>query len=88
MNDWVKARWLATNPGPFKVGDRVRYMRVFTPVEGVIIEDRGNLGVGGRRVYRLRVQLEEGHEIETELPDDKLTLVADDPKGGEDGRQR
>lgn len=37
----------------FKVGDRVRFRRAVSEMTGTIIEDRGNLGGGGERVYRI-----------------------------------
>lgn len=88
MDDWVMARHLAKHPGPFQVGDRVSYVRGARPVEGVIIEDRGHPGVGGRRVYRLRVRLDEWNEIATEHPFDVLTLVAAAPANGAGGPSR
>jgi hypothetical protein len=87
MNDWVRAAWLAKHPGPFKVGDRVRYVRAGGPVEGVIVEDRGPLGVGGRRIYALRVRRDEWNEVITEQPEDELQLVAETPKDDSNGQQ-
>jgi hypothetical protein len=73
----VKNLSAAPNPGPFRVGDRVRLLLGLTPVEGTVIEDRGNRGVGGRRFYRVRLQLDDITDpIETERPVDDLTLVA------------
>ncbi len=82
-----------TTPGPFRVGDRVRLLWGVTPVEATVVEDRGNLGVGGRRVYRIRVHLEDGvtddeaEPIETERPVDDLTLVARAPARSRNGRR-
>lgn len=51
-----------------------------TSVEGIVIEDRGYLCVGGRRLYRVRVQLDDVTEpMETEEPAEDLTLVAKGP---------
>jgi hypothetical protein len=86
MSDWVMAPWLAKNPGPFKVGDRVRYLRGGRPKEGVVVEDRGPIGVGGRRIYALRVRFDEWNEMITEQPADVLELVAEAPKDGENGQ--
>jgi hypothetical protein len=56
-------------------------------VEGVIIEDRGNLGAGRRRLYRVRAQLDQLTEpIATSLPADDLTLVAKAPTRSRNGR--
>ena len=37
----------------FQIGDRVRFRRAVSEMTGTIIEDRGNLGGGGERVYRI-----------------------------------
>jgi len=82
MDPSVKNPQAALSPGPYAEGDRVRLLWGVTPVEGIIIEDRGNLGVGGRRLYRVRVQLDEITEaIETSMPADELTLL-DKPNTG------
>ena len=80
MNPWVKNPQAEAEPGPYAEGDRVRLLWGITPVEALIIEDRGNLGVGGRRIYRVRIQLDDITEpIETSYPADELTLVAKAP---------
>ncbi len=66
--------------GPFREGDRVRLLWGVTPVEGIVIEDRGNLGVGGRRFYRIRIRHDDITEpSETERPAEDLTLIARPP---------
>jgi hypothetical protein len=75
--------------GPFHEGDRVRLMWGVTPVEGIVIEDRGNRGVGGRRFYRVRVQIDDVSDpIETEEPAADLTLVARAPSRSRNGRRK
>jgi hypothetical protein len=89
VNASVKNPSAALNPGPFREGDRVRLLWGVTPVEGVIIEDRGNLGIGGRRLYRVRVQLDDITEpMETEEPAEDLTLVAKAPANSHGGSKR
>jgi hypothetical protein len=46
----------------FRVGDRVRFQLGVEMVEGVITEDRGAIGVGGRRLYRIEGELHPGGE--------------------------
>jgi hypothetical protein len=88
MDPWVKNPSAALNPGPFHEGDRVRLLWGVTPVEGVIIEDRGNLGVGGRRIYRVRLRVDDFTEpVETERPVEDLTLVARAPTRSRKRRQ-
>jgi hypothetical protein len=84
----VKNPSAALSPGPFREGDRVRLLWGVTPVEGIVIEDRGNLGVGGRRLYRVWVQLDDITEpMETEEPAEDLTLVARAPARTRNSRQ-
>ncbi len=82
MNPWAKNPWIEKNPGPYREGDRVRLLWGFTPVEGVIVEDRGNRGAGvGRRFYRVRFQLDDNitEPMEIDFPLEELTLVAKAP---------
>jgi hypothetical protein len=89
MDPAVKNPQAVLHPGPFAEGDRVRLLWGVTPVDGVIVEDRGNLGVGGKRLYRVRVQLDDITEpIETSLPADDLTLLAKAPVRSRNGRQK
>jgi hypothetical protein len=89
VDHWVKNPQAARDPGPYAEGDRVRLLWGVTPVEEIVIEDRGNLGAGGRRVYRVRVQLDDFTEpIETSLPPEDLTLLAKAPTKPRNGRQR
>ena len=89
MDPWVKNPQAAREPGPYGEGDRVRLLWGVTPVEGIVIEDRGNLGAGGRRLYRVRVQLDELTEpIETSLPADELALLVKAPTKSRNGHPR
>jgi hypothetical protein len=58
-------------PTGLQVGDRVRYRFVFTDVEAEIVEDRGPLGVGGKRVLGIRYKLGD-EERYTEVHADEL----------------
>jgi hypothetical protein len=88
MDPAVKNPSAALNPGPFREGDRVRLLWGLTPVEALVIEDRGNLGVGGKRFYRIRIQIDDITDpIETERPVDDLTLVAKAPTKARKKRQ-
>jgi hypothetical protein len=88
MDPWVKNPQAALNPGPFDEGDHVLLHWGSTPVEAIIIEDRGNLGVGGERLYRVRFRLDEITDpIENNYPAEELTLVAKAPNKSRNGRQ-
>jgi len=53
----------------YRVGEHVRFVFGVTKVEGTIMEDRGPIGVGGRRLYRIRFQFESDEEpMYIELP--------------------
>ena len=43
-----------------EVGDKVAFTFGLTRAEGVIIEDRGPIGKGGRRLYLIRFSFSEG----------------------------
>ena len=47
--------------GSFRVGSRVRFLLGIRPVKGVIVEDRGFIGVGGRRLWGIDVNEPDYH---------------------------
>ncbi len=49
------ARTLNERKKTVRVGSRVRFPYGAGEVEAIVIEDRGNLGVGGRRIMRVRI---------------------------------
>jgi hypothetical protein len=59
----------------FKVGDRVRVRLGFHDHPGTIIEDRGLLGTGGRRLWRVKVDFDPPNVTFIELPENELTVV-------------
>jgi hypothetical protein len=59
----------------FKVGDRVRFKLGAHRVVGTIIEDRGFMGVGGRQLVRVEVELDATYLREFELPAALLTAA-------------
>lgn len=70
-----KRRSLASHA--ITVGSRVSFVFGLAPVTGTVIEDRGDLGVGGRRLLRVRFEIEgAGEPFETEMPAEELTLAA------------
>jgi hypothetical protein len=88
MDPYVKNPQAALNPGPYREGDRVGLLWGVTPVEGIIIEDRGNIGVGGRRMYHVQIQLDEITEpVVSSVPAEDLTLVARATSKSRNGRQ-
>jgi hypothetical protein len=83
MNPLMKNPWVEKNPGPFREGDRVRFPWGTTEVEGTVVEDRGNLGVGGKRLYGVRFLLDDvSPSMYTEMEAEDLTLVARDGQAG------
>ena len=57
------------------VGDEVKFRVGQRQMRGEVIEDRGAIGVGGRRLLRVRV-LRSGETREYELPADDVVLSA------------
>ena len=77
MDPWVRNPQAALCPGPFQEGDHVSFLYGSGRVEGIITEDRGNLGVGGRRIYAVRAPMEgSAADLEIELPVEDLQRVA------------
>ena len=61
----------------FRVGDHVRFRYgIADVVDGVVVEDRGCLGVRGRRLYGVRFQLTDAEPFYIELPEAEMTKVA------------
>jgi hypothetical protein len=58
-----------------KIGDWVSFPYGTRRVWAQVIEDRGPLGVNGRRIYRIRLGEESGESIAFEVPEDDLAPV-------------
>ena len=56
----------------FHKGDRVRFRLGIRSVRGVVKEDRGPIGVNGRRLYRVEFREELPLPSQIELPADQL----------------
>ncbi len=59
----------------FRVGDRIKIRFGARWEEGVVVEDRGPLGVGGRQLYRIRVPMPPAEPLETEVSAEWLVPV-------------
>ena len=57
------------------VGATVRFRYGIEEVNGVVKEDRGPIGVKGRRLYRIQFNAGPGYESEVELPADQLRVL-------------
>jgi hypothetical protein len=57
----------------FKKGDLVSFAFGAGAVTGQIVEDRGCLGVGGRRLYGIRFEINPGDQAYIEMPEEELT---------------
>jgi hypothetical protein len=61
-----------------KVGSRVAWQTPYTRYEAVVTEDRGNLGVNGRRIWRVRtLATYPDPRLDLELPEAELELLED-----------
>ena len=77
MDPWVRNPQAALSPGPYREGEHVSFLYGSGRIEGIITEDRGNLGVGGRRLYRVQVPSDSSSEgWDIELPAEDLQPVA------------
>jgi hypothetical protein len=75
VNPMFHYSWLDKNPGPYRVGDRVAFRFGSADVVGVIIEDRGPLGRGRKRVYGIEFLMDDvspAMYIELEYDDFRL----------------
>jgi hypothetical protein len=57
----------------FRKGDLVSFVFGTGPVTGQVIEDRGCLGVGGRRLYGIKFEISPGDPRYIEMPEAELT---------------
>jgi hypothetical protein len=81
VNPLVIDPWIWKNPGPLRLGDRVRMQFGGEQVEATVVEDRGQLGEGGKRIYGVRFRLDDvSDEMYIERVVDELTLVARAPE--------
>ena len=58
---------------PLAVGDRVSFMFGVRRVTGTIVEDRGNIGVGGRQLVGIRMRVGLDEERVIEMPAEEVT---------------
>jgi hypothetical protein len=56
----------------YRVGDWVTFFFGPQKVKARVIEDRGPLGVGGRRIYRVSLAFDSAEPMEFEMPEDDL----------------
>ena len=63
------------NESEIRVGTPVQFRYGVEDVCGVVMEDRGPIGVGGRRLFLIRFTAEPGYESEIELPADQFRVL-------------
>src|SRR2546423_3564273 len=61
--------------GQFHKGDRVRFRLGTRSVHGIVKEDRGPIGINGRRLYLVEFRAEPQSPSQIELPADQLEAV-------------
>jgi len=78
---------IGTKPS-FHVGDKVALTFGIRRVQGRIVEDRGPLGVGGRRIYGVRLDMDPYDSMFVERPEDDLeaSINGDEPLSAEEVR--
>jgi hypothetical protein len=64
-------------PPKFRVGDRVRTKHGWGGGVFEITEDRGNIGVGGRRFYAIRATWPDSDDQPFDFPEDSLEAVSE-----------
>ena len=73
--------------GKFAVGDHVRIIHFMRGMIGEVVEDRGNIGINGARVYNVKVRMDEWNVFTPEFSEDNLEPV-DDPKDSANGKSK
>jgi hypothetical protein len=66
-------------PAAFRLGQWVQFMLVDRPIQAVVVEDRGLLGYGGRRIHGIEFDLDPWNHRYGELPEDDLVAVDSTP---------
>jgi hypothetical protein len=56
------------DPGKFQVGQAVRLKHGFRGMIGEVVEDRGPIGVRGRRLYAVKLRLDRGTNLSSSDP--------------------
>jgi len=76
-------------PAKFRVGQAVRIKHGFRGMLGEVVEDRGPIGVRGRRLYAVRLRLDPWNEHTTELPEESIEPVTSDRESpaGQNGEE-
>ena len=62
-------------PPQFHVGEPVRILSGFGGVVGEAVEDSGNIGAQGERIYGVRMKMDQWNEMTSEFPEDSLEAV-------------
>ncbi len=80
-------------PRPTKtlsVGSRVKYDFGVIEVTATVIEDRGNIGMGGRRLLRVRFDdfPDTSEPYEIEAPESELTAITSKPRSARNPSRR
>ena len=57
------------------VGDKVRFRLAGRFATGQVQEDRGPIGIGGRRLYRVTYEMGKGNWYHNELPAEEIEVI-------------
>jgi hypothetical protein len=76
----LKSNGKASQP-LFQKGDLVSFLFGSGRANGKVVEDRGCLGVRGRRLYRIRFHINPGEESYIEMPEEELTSGKEEWRG-------
>ena len=63
------------SPPHYRRGDQVSFLYGFGNVVGIVTEDRGAIGVGGRRLYRIEFVRNPDDLAVIEMPEEEISLV-------------
>jgi hypothetical protein len=71
----VKKTSRTSKPRQLVVGDRVQFKLAGRTVSGTIVEDRGNLGVGGRQIVSIRAKRGREADMVVEIPAEEVKRI-------------
>lgn len=72
----TKAKPAPASTNAIRVGDVVEFQLATSRVQGKVVEDRGPLGIGGRRIFRVEVIFDPDNTLSYELPADELQRIS------------
>lgn len=75
----ISTRKQNSGNGGLHIGDHVTFAFGLKMLRGVILEDRGRVGIGGQQLFLVEAPLKHDEPLRFELPEDELELESGGP---------